>query len=161
MSDRESTATRPGPDGPDAGTGRRSPWTSPATAAARVVWVVFLGGPVIWFAHFMLVYLVAEAGCTGDGPGLDAVRPPVPDAVTLAATAVAARRAAWACAAVGLPAVAAGGGPGRRRRAAGSPATWPTPTGAGRWPSPGSCCRCSRVVAVLFVGLPARSCPRC
>ena len=56
----------------------------------RIGWVVFLGGPVIWFAHFMLVYLVAEAGCTGGGPGLRAFNPPVPAAVTLAATAVAA-----------------------------------------------------------------------
>ncbi len=57
---------------------------------ARVVWVVFLAGPVIWFAHFMLVYLVTEAGCTGDGPGLRLLDPPVPAVVTLAATAVAA-----------------------------------------------------------------------
>ena len=57
---------------------------------ARVVWVVFLGGPVIWISHFMLVYLVAEAGCTGGGPGLRAINPPVPRAVTLIATAVAA-----------------------------------------------------------------------
>ena len=55
----------------------------------RIGWVVFLGGPVIWFAHFMLVYLVAEAGCTGGGPGLRAFNPPVPTVVTLAATAVA------------------------------------------------------------------------
>ena len=61
---------------------------------------MFLGGPVIWFAHFMIVYLVAEAGCTGDGPGLRAFDPPVPSAVTLATTAVAAAGclmiAAWA-----------------------------------------------------------------
>ena len=56
----------------------------------RVTWAVFLAGPVIWFAHFMLVYLVAEAGCTGDGPGLDVFDPPVPTVVTLVATAVAA-----------------------------------------------------------------------
>ena len=56
----------------------------------RVGWVVFLGGPVIWFSHFMVVYLVAEAGCTGGGPGLRAFNPPVPSAATLAATAVAA-----------------------------------------------------------------------
>ena len=55
----------------------------------RVIWVVFLAGPVLWFAHFMLVYLVVEAGCTGDGPGLNAFDPPVSDAVTLVATAVA------------------------------------------------------------------------
>jgi hypothetical protein len=57
---------------------------------ARVTWVVFLGGPMIWFAHFMLVYLVAEAGCTGGGPGLRAFDPPVPATVTLVATAAAA-----------------------------------------------------------------------
>lgn len=56
----------------------------------RVGWVVFLGGPVIWLSHFMLVYLVAEAGCTGGGPGLRAFNPPVPATVTLAATVVAA-----------------------------------------------------------------------
>lgn len=57
---------------------------------ARVIWVVFLAGPLTWFAHFMLVYLVAEAGCTGGGPGLRLLDPPVPTVVTLAATAVAA-----------------------------------------------------------------------
>ncbi|MDQ4096660.1 MAG: hypothetical protein M3144_02160 [Actinomycetota bacterium] len=66
----------------------------------RVGWVVLLGGPVIWFSHFMFVYLVAEAGCTGDGPGLGAFDPPAPSVVTLAATALAAvgclALAAWA-----------------------------------------------------------------
>jgi hypothetical protein len=57
---------------------------------ARVTWVAFLGGPVTWLTHFMLVYLVAEAGCTGDGRGLTAFDPPVPSRVTLAATVVAA-----------------------------------------------------------------------
>ncbi|TQN42919.1 hypothetical protein FHU33_2330 [Blastococcus colisei] len=52
--------------------------------------VVFLAGPVISSVHFMLVYLVVEAGCTGDGPGLDSFDPPVPTVVTLVATAVAA-----------------------------------------------------------------------
>jgi len=56
----------------------------------RDIWLVFLGGPVLWFSHFVVVYLVAETGCTGDGPGLRAFNPPVPTAVTLAATAVAA-----------------------------------------------------------------------
>ncbi|MDQ4029050.1 MAG: hypothetical protein M3214_13540 [Actinomycetota bacterium] len=56
---------------------------------ARVYWVVVLAGPVIWFVHFMIVYLLAEAGCTGDGPGLDVFDPPVPTILTLAATAVA------------------------------------------------------------------------
>ena len=57
---------------------------------ARVTWVVFLGGPVIWFAHFMVVYLVAEAGCTGGGAGLRVFDPPVPARVTLVVTALAA-----------------------------------------------------------------------
>ena len=57
---------------------------------ARTTWAVFLAGPVTWFTHFMVVYLIAEAGCTGDGPGLSVFDPPVPKAATLAATAVAA-----------------------------------------------------------------------
>jgi hypothetical protein len=56
---------------------------------ARITWVVFLAGPVTWFAHFMLVYLVGEAGCTGDGPGLRLLNTPVPTIVTLAATGAA------------------------------------------------------------------------
>ncbi len=56
----------------------------------RIGWVVFLGGPVVWLIHFMVVYVVAEAGCTGEGPGLRAFDPPVPAVVTLTATAVAA-----------------------------------------------------------------------
>jgi hypothetical protein len=56
----------------------------------RSTWVAFLAGPVTWMTHFMVVYLIAEAGCTGDGPGLDVFDPPVPAAATLAATGVAA-----------------------------------------------------------------------
>jgi hypothetical protein len=55
---------------------------------SRDVWIVLLAGPVIWLTHFMIVYLVAEAGCTGDGPGLEVFDPPVPTAVTLVATAL-------------------------------------------------------------------------
>lgn len=57
---------------------------------ARTVWVVLLVGPVLWFAHFMVVYLVAEAGCTGEGTGLRLFQPPVPAVTTVAATVVAA-----------------------------------------------------------------------
>lgn len=67
---------------------------------ARKALAVFLAGPVILLVHFMVVYLVAEAGCTGDGPGLDVFDPPVPAVATLAATGVAAvaciGSAAWA-----------------------------------------------------------------
>lgn len=51
---------------------------------------LLLAGPVIWISHFLLVYLVAEAGCTGAGTGLALLDPPVPRVVTLAATVVAA-----------------------------------------------------------------------
>lgn len=60
--------------------------SSPATRRALAL---FVAGPTIWFTHFMLVYLVAEAGCTGDGAGLSRLDPPVPAIVTLVATAVA------------------------------------------------------------------------
>jgi hypothetical protein len=56
---------------------------------ARVIWLAFLGGPFTWIVHFMLVYLVVEAGCSGDGQGLEVFDPPVPAATTLAATGVA------------------------------------------------------------------------
>lgn len=50
---------------------------------------LFLAGPVILIVHFLLVYLVVEAGCTGGGPGLRVFQPPVAVIVTLGATAVA------------------------------------------------------------------------
>jgi hypothetical protein len=56
----------------------------------RVIWVAFIGGPIVWFAHFMLVYLAAEAGCTGDGHGLDVFDHPVPVIVSLVASAMGA-----------------------------------------------------------------------
>lgn len=64
---------------------------------ARLAIVVLLAGPVIWALHFFVVYLVAEAGCTGAGAGLRFLDPPVPVAFTLAATALAAP-ACLACA---------------------------------------------------------------
>lgn len=57
---------------------------------ALLIWAVLLAGPLAATAHFSLVYFVSEAGCTGDGPGLDLFDPPVPATVTVAATAVAA-----------------------------------------------------------------------
>jgi hypothetical protein len=64
---------------------------------ARFALAMFVSGPVIWSVHFMVVYLVTEAGCSGDGPGLTLFDPPVPKIVTLAVTAVAVA-AALACA---------------------------------------------------------------
>jgi hypothetical protein len=57
---------------------------------ARVAMAAFLSGPVTAIGHFMLVYLVVEAGCTGDGPGLRIFDPPVPRTLTLIATSIAA-----------------------------------------------------------------------
>jgi hypothetical protein len=91
MTDATSPAGAPRPDGAmTAEDGTPVAVDISRDRPTRVGWVMFLGGPVIWLTHFMLVYLVAEAGCTGDGPGLRAFNPPVPSAVTLAATAGAA-----------------------------------------------------------------------
>ena len=57
---------------------------------ARLTWIAFLAGPVIWFGHFMLVYTVAEAGCTGAGAGLRFFDPPVPVLTTIVTTPLAA-----------------------------------------------------------------------
>lgn len=90
--------------GPDGATDRRPPPDETATAAqgtaapvdvevdprARNAVAVLLAGPIIAVLHFAVVYLVTEAGCTGDGPGLNAFDPPVPAVVTVVATAVAA-----------------------------------------------------------------------
>src|SRR4029450_6721964 len=79
---------------------------------ARFALAMFVAGPVIWSVHFLLVYLVTEAGCSGDGPGLTLFDPPVPKVVTLVATA-AAVAAALACAGWSWRRwQAGGGGPG-------------------------------------------------
>lgn len=85
------------PTGPSAWDGSRTAVDGTPVAVdvsrdrlVRVTWALFLGGPVTWLAHFMFVYLVVEAGCTGDGPGLRLFDPPVPAVVTLTATAGAA-----------------------------------------------------------------------
>ena len=82
---------------------------------ARFALAMFVAGPVIWSVHFLLVYLVTEAGCSGDGPGLTLFDPPVPKAVTLAATAAAAARRPGLCWVV-LAALAHGRRRGGRRR---------------------------------------------
>lgn len=60
-----------------------------AAPTFRTNLMLFFAGPVIWTSHFMLIYLVTEAGCTGDGPGLNLFDPPVPTVVTLVLTAAA------------------------------------------------------------------------
>ncbi|HEX6255676.1 MAG TPA: hypothetical protein VFZ70_07660 [Euzebyales bacterium] len=88
-------------DGPDVGSTTSRHGTPMAVDIAapprtRRALALFVAGPVVWFAHFIVVYVVAEAGCTGGGTGLRLFDPPVPTVVTLVATAVAT----VACAAV-------------------------------------------------------------
>jgi hypothetical protein len=86
MSERDGSA-----DGARAeASGTPYPVQIPRDPQAWITAFIFAGGPILWFAHFMLVYVVAEAGCTGEGHGLRAFNPPVPLVVTLAATAVLA-----------------------------------------------------------------------
>jgi hypothetical protein len=121
---------------------------------ARWPLLMFVSGPIIWSVHFLLVYLVAEAGCSGDGPGLSLFDPPVPKVVTLAATA-AAVAAALGCATwwyrrwrVGEREAAAGGG--LREHGGGESLAFA-----------GFLLSLLSVVAILFVGLPALVLPSC
>lgn len=120
---------------------------------ARTTVVVGLAGPVLSSVHFLLVYLVTEAGCTGDGPGLDLVDPPVPTVVTLVATAVFAvvcgGSALWAY---------------RRWRPRQQPGATPAyDTLVDRQPLSfvGFLLSLLGLVTVLFVGLPALFLPAC
>lgn len=72
----------------------------PEAPSSRTTWVLFLAGPTIWFAHFMLVYLVAEAVCVGGRPDRELWGMPLVSTVTLIATVIAvAAIAAFAVAA--------------------------------------------------------------
>ena len=123
---------------------------------ARRMWGLLLGGPLLWMSHFMFVYLVAEAGCSGDGPGLDVFDPPVPRTVTLVATAVAAA----ACVPLAIRALH------RWRQATGSPAG-DGPEGIGSGAGHGTVAFAGfllsvfSILAIVFVGLPAAFLPAC
>lgn len=125
-----------------------------AAPRARGTIALFVAAPVIWSLHFMVVYVVAEAGCTGDGPGLSAFDPPVPTVVTHVSTALAA----LACVAVAVACV-------RRWRAdrderPDGPGREPLDRG-GALPFIGFLLALLGVVEVLFVGLPALVLPAC
>jgi hypothetical protein len=107
-----------------------------------------LAGPVIWSVHFMVVYLVVEAGCTGDGQGLDVFDPPVPTVATHIATAVAVA-ACLACAGLAY------------RRWRQEQRRHPADESAGVLPLAGFLLCLLGVVTVLFVGLPALVLPAC
>jgi hypothetical protein len=123
---------------------------------ARFALAMFVAGPVIWSVHFLLVYLVVEAGCTGDGPGLTLFDPPVPKAVTLAATAAAA-----------LAALACAGWSWRRWRTDAAEAAadlaggLSDPDRGGTLAFAGFLLSLLSVVTILFVGLPALVLPSC
>lgn len=121
---------------------------------ARASIALFVAGPVIWSAHFMLVYLVVEAGCTGDGAGLRLFDPPVPTVVTLSATAVAAL-ACLACAGWGYRRWRAE----QNERADG--AGLEPPDRGGSLAFAGFLLSLLGLVEVLFVGLPALVLPAC
>lgn len=57
---------------------------------ALLTYALLLAGPLIWSAHFFLVYFVSELGCTADGGGLEVFDAPVPTVFTVVTTAVAA-----------------------------------------------------------------------
>jgi hypothetical protein len=99
MSVRDVPPDEPSPLDGSRTAGEGTPFAVDVSGDRRARWALFMfvSGPVIWSVHFLLVYLVTEAGCSGDGPGLTLFDPPVPKAVTLAATAAAAA-AALGCA---------------------------------------------------------------
>ena len=90
MSNPENERRFPGHAAMTAPRGTPYPVDVASDRPARVIWASLLAGPVILMIHFTIVYLVAEAGCTGDGHGLDVFDPPVPVIVTVVATAIAA-----------------------------------------------------------------------
>lgn len=60
----------------------------PAGSSAARTWALLLAGPVIWFGHFMLVYLAAEVICNADA-GRRLLGVPLAAAVTIGATVAA------------------------------------------------------------------------
>lgn len=121
-----------------AGSGTPHPVDLAVERPARRSLAVLVAGPVVGMADFLLVYLVAEAGCTGGGPGLEQLGPPVPVVVTVAATLVAAV-ACLACAGWGV-----------RRWRAEAPGT-----GEGSLALAGALLSGLFAVTVLMVGTPA------
>jgi hypothetical protein len=127
---------------------------------ARFALAMFVAGPVIWSVHFMVVYLVVEAGCSGDGPGLELFDPPVPKVVTLAATAAAAV-AALACARWSWRRSRAGGSEPAADEAADLAGGLPDRDRGGTLAFAGFLLSLLSVVTILLVGLPALVLPSC
>lgn len=91
MTDEDAARDRSDrPGATTSGKGTPAPVDVSGSRPGHIAIALFLAAPVIWSVHFMLVYLVVEAGCSGGGAGLNVFSPPVPTAVTLWATIVAA-----------------------------------------------------------------------
>jgi hypothetical protein len=155
------------PDESPGGDGSRTapegtPFAVDVSRDRRARWSLFMfvSGPVIWSVHFMLVYLVTEAGCTGDGPGLALFDPPVPKAVTLAATAAAAV-AALACATWWYRRWRAGEHEPVANEAADLAGGLTDRDRGGTLAFAGFLLSLLSVVTILFVGLPALVLPSC
>jgi hypothetical protein len=121
---------------------------------------MFVAGPIIWSVHFLLVYLVTEAGCTGDGPGLTLFDPPVPKMVALAAT-VAAAIAALACAGWSWRRWRTDAGEAAADEAADIAGGHQHRDRGGILAFAGFLLSLLSVVTILFVGLPALVLPSC
>jgi hypothetical protein len=162
MSVRDVPPDEPSPKDGSRTAGEGTPFAVDVSRDRRARWVLFLfvSGPVIWSAHFMLVYLVAEAGCSGDGPGLRLFDPPVPKAVTLAATAAAAA-AALACARWWYRRWRGDGSEPVADEAAGLAGALADHDRGGTLAFAGFLLSLLSVVTVLFVGLPALVLPSC
>jgi hypothetical protein len=127
---------------------------------ARFALAMFVAGPVIWSVHFMAVYLVTEAGCSGEGPGLTLFDPPVPKIVTLAATA-AAVAAALACAGWSWQRWRASGAEAAADEAADLAGGHQDHDRGGTLAFAGFLLSLLSVATILFVGLPALVLPSC
>ena len=162
MSVRDVPPDEPSPLNGSRTAGEGTPFAVDVSRDRRARWamVMFVSGPVIWSVHFMLVYLVAEAGCSGDGPGLRLFDPPVPKAVTLAATAAAAA-AALGCAMWWYRRWRASEHEAVADEAADLAGDHAGEDRGGTLAFPGFLLSLLSVVTILFVGLPALVLPSC
>jgi hypothetical protein len=142
--------------------GKGTPFAVDVSRDRRARWALamFVAGPVIWSAHFLLVYLVTEAGCTGAGPGLALFGPPVPKVATLAATAAAAA-AALACARWSWRRWRAGSAEPAADEAGDLAGGLADRDRGGTLAFAGFLLSLLSVVTILFVGLPALVLPSC
>lgn len=57
------------------------------TPERRRTWALFLAGPILWFGHFMAVYLLVESACAAGGTAAELLGLDVVALVTVVATA--------------------------------------------------------------------------